>query len=578
MTTPKRKKRILFVTEASFLNTGFSKMTMESLKRLHATGKYVIAEAGNFGSPSDAKALNLPWIYYGNGPSNANEENEYANKPFMQFGDHRYEDILLDFKPDIVVSWLDPWMTLAQVNSSFRKCYNLILMPTVDGYPQQEDWIDVYTKSDAIYTYTKFGERTLKRQTGDFLNILGVNSPGVDTSVFKPIANRQSFKHPANQNKEMFIVGTVMRNQRRKLYPDLIQAFKLFLDYCADHNPVLGDKTYLYLHTSYPDVGWDIPRLVAESDIGHKMLFTYVCHKCGHVFPSIFQDAMTTCMQCGEFAAGFTNTKVGVSEQILANIINTFDAYVQYSVSEGFGVPIVEAAACGVPVFCTDYSAMEDFPETLGATPIKIARHYREADTHRYMAYPDNEDFAMKLYKFLSLPEGLRRKKGFQARLGVEKHYTWDKHVKKWMDYFDSEQSSVVKASWDSPPTFYDPTMKFPSDGSNEDFVKILFRNVLGNESLASSFLGTRILRDLNYGMRVSHHGGLAMNDLTFLGARQQFLPYQRQQAVEEVSQQVEANNYWERVRCGIEPRERPEFLKIADKVNAGKDKEGIIS
>ena len=38
--------------------------------------------------------------------------------------------------------------------------------------------------------------------------------------------------------------------------------------------------------------------------------------------------------------------------------MNTFDLYVQYANSEGFGLPQVEAAGCGIPVASVDYSAM----------------------------------------------------------------------------------------------------------------------------------------------------------------------------------------------------------------------------
>jgi glycosyltransferase involved in cell wall biosynthesis len=41
-------------------------------------------------------------------------------------------------------------------------------------------------------------------------------------------------------------------------------------------------------------------------------------------------------------------------------IYNLFDLYIQYHNSEGFGIPVIEAAACGTPVIATDFSAVCD--------------------------------------------------------------------------------------------------------------------------------------------------------------------------------------------------------------------------
>ena len=67
-----------------------------------------------------------------------------------------------------------------------------------------------------------------------------------------------------------------------------------------------------------------------------------------------------------------SNVHNGVSNEYLSDIVNCFDVYLQYANSEGFGLPQVAAAACGVPVMSIDYSAMSSVVRKLGGTPLKV--------------------------------------------------------------------------------------------------------------------------------------------------------------------------------------------------------------
>ena len=60
-TRSKKKKRILHVGEASFVCSGFGTYGWEVLRRLHATGKYEIAELASYGAVGDQRANKMPW-------------------------------------------------------------------------------------------------------------------------------------------------------------------------------------------------------------------------------------------------------------------------------------------------------------------------------------------------------------------------------------------------------------------------------------------------------------------------------------------------------------------------------------
>ena len=169
---------------------------------------------------------------------------------------------------------------------------------------------------------------------------------------------KASHRASLNVDPDCFIVGTVMRNQKRKLFFELMKAFRMFLDQAP---PEIAAKTFLYLHTSYPErQGWDIAEGLMQNNLGGKIMMTYICKHCNKFFPAIFQDAITTCKYCHQKSAVCPTVSMGVSVPDLAQIYNLFDIYIQYAICEGFGMPQVEAAACGIPVAATDYSAMSD--------------------------------------------------------------------------------------------------------------------------------------------------------------------------------------------------------------------------
>ena len=138
-----RKPRILWCGESSFLNTGYGVYARELLSRLYKTGKYEIAELGCYGLVQDERASSIPWRFYGNLPQsdNAQEIDYYNSVATYQFGEWRFEDVLLDFKPDIVCDIRDWWMTEYQQRSPYRDFYHWMLMPTIDSAPQQEEWL-----------------------------------------------------------------------------------------------------------------------------------------------------------------------------------------------------------------------------------------------------------------------------------------------------------------------------------------------------------------------------------------------------------------------------------------------------
>jgi glycosyltransferase involved in cell wall biosynthesis len=412
--------------------------------------------------------------------------------------------------------------------------------------PQQEQWLASFADADAVLTYSDWGLKVLNSEGGGLIRTRGSAPPGVDTEVFRPFDKQDVRNSLGFDDSPMFIVGTCMRNQGRKLYPNLIADFAKFLDEAPED---ISSKSYLYLHVSYPDVGWDIPNLIKNSGISDRILVTYKCQKCHAVVPNLYSDASLTCPACGSHRSmGLPNLKRGVDRATLAAIMNLFDAYVQYAVCEGFGVPQIEAAACGVPVFSVDYSAMEDVVRKVNGYPIKCSLQM-EHSFGRYEAIPDQKDFVSRLIRFLTLSGKQRAERGYRARQGVLTHYTWEKTTSKWMDVFDSLEP---KNLWDSPPRLHTPRNPPSSFASHEECVRWSIANVLGRPDLVNSYMALRLIRDLNWGVRVASTGGSYQNEECVLGTKNRHESFTPDDMVKELVLMCEESNRWERMRCQL--------------------------
>lgn len=152
-----RKLRVLWIGESSFLKSGYGVYTNEVLKRLHASDKYELAEFGIYGDIRDVRQIDIPWLYYANNPDIPEQEAIYKANPRNQFGHWKFEELCLDFKPDVVCTIRDPWMDEFVERSPFRPYYKWAMMPTIDSLGQPKEWLAMYRNCDAAFAYTEFG-------------------------------------------------------------------------------------------------------------------------------------------------------------------------------------------------------------------------------------------------------------------------------------------------------------------------------------------------------------------------------------------------------------------------------------
>ena len=538
-----RKRKILFVTEFSELSTGYSVYTKNVLGYLSKVPNFEVAELACYVDRNNQAIKNVPWKVYPNKPLKEDPEfASYSGNTAAQFGDQSFNSVLLDFEPDIVMDIRDWWMFEFEQRSPFRDFFHWAIMPTVDAKPQEPQWVNTYASADSVFTYSEFGRDVLKGQCDD-IKFVDIASPSADAEIFKPL-KKYEHKESYGIAGDSFVIGTVMRNQKRKLYPDLFASFRKILD--QTHR----NDLFLYCHTYYPDIGWDIPSLLNDHDLSSRVLFTYKCKTCGTVSPDFFNDGVQICNHCGNF----TNQLAGISNSVdskqLSDIYNLFDVYVQYANSEGFGMPQLEAVYCGVPVASINYSAMESVIKNINGIALEPLSFYKECETGCDRAVPNNEDFVKTMNELIRSGEKHCQKRGLEMREAALKSYSWQKTAEKWKSHFEKVELKPLEQTWLSPPRVLESAMQIPENRTSIlDKVNFLFTDVLRKPEWIGDFFWRKVIKDCTFGYRCQNLSKDFYFNESHNKSHGSMQPFSIDQALEEMIKFRKQLNDWEIAR-----------------------------
>ena len=162
---------------------------------------------------------------------------------------------------------------------------------------------------------------------------------GVDLDVFKPM-DREQCRKDMGFPMDKFMVGMVAMNKgnpSRKAFNQNIAAFAALK---AKHKDVA-----LYLHTGDGIRGYEVVNLLDILNVlGLKWGYSFAgdTDSLDVIFANQYGLAM------------------GYESVMMAKIYNSLDVYTGVTRGEGFGIPILEAQACGTPVITGDWSAMSE--------------------------------------------------------------------------------------------------------------------------------------------------------------------------------------------------------------------------
>jgi glycosyltransferase involved in cell wall biosynthesis len=305
-----------------------------------------------------------------------------------------------DFKADVVFTLQDIWVLNPQ---DLQRVNRFIPIVPIDHEPVPKAIIDRLKLAYRIISYSEFGREELKKN--------GLNSTyiqhTVNTDIFKPMDKKER-KRLAGLPEDAFICGMVAANKDnppRKSFQEVMDAFKMFLEKVP--------HAYLYIHTN-PDFpgGFPIKEYASQLGIMDKLLL-----------PDPYQ----------------MNFNIGKKEMAL--IYNTFDMLLMPSVSEGFGVPAIEAQACGIPVIVNNFTSMKELVKKHVTGEICDVQHKKLSHLMSYIGIPSTQsifDCMMRIYN------ADRIKMGEEARTFIIENYDTKKIYKeKWSPFLAKLEKEI---------------------------------------------------------------------------------------------------------------------------------------
>jgi glycosyltransferase involved in cell wall biosynthesis len=240
------------------------------------------------------------------------------------------------FQADVVITVQDVWVLREWGEMDFTW---LPWMP-VDTTPVDRPTLDALRGCYAPMSYSQWGRDQLLEanwQTARYMPL------GVDTSTFKS-RNQLQCREAMGLPQDGLIIGMVAANSSwpsRKSYPEILRAWKRWKDD--------GGEGILYLHTTLSPSrrkGLDFVQLLETLSIPWSTLTDMREERRNRAWV-VFPD------QHRQWCRLY-------SEQDLAQLYSSFDVLMSPSMSEGFGLPILEAQACGVPVITLAFSSMPE--------------------------------------------------------------------------------------------------------------------------------------------------------------------------------------------------------------------------
>jgi glycosyltransferase involved in cell wall biosynthesis len=334
-----------------------------------------------------------------------------------------------DFEPPFILWTLtDPWQTgwishmesntySTQASAEWLKA-NREKMLWIGHYPVDGEgingppfWYDAFMNGPDVTVFmSEYGHTLMKDHLSTQTRFI---SHAVDTNLFHPVAPEAREAAKANAGLGgRFVVISVMANRYRKYWPELLYGFKMALRKNPDLHllAICGDPM------GNAEDTWSLVEIAKTLGL----------------------------MEKGKERVTFISS---VPEHVLARMYMLSDMAALVSAGEGFGLPQLEAHACGLPCVVGRYSASEELIVSAGEGLSPAGWTYHGNNVIKRPVYSP-ADIADRIL-FWSRSSA---RMGEVARLGLEQalERSWEKVLPQWVALFE-EQWAVLMSKHKEP-------------------------------------------------------------------------------------------------------------------------------
>jgi glycosyltransferase involved in cell wall biosynthesis len=372
--------RVLIVGDSPGLQTGFGKVNQQAVKTLLRAGHEVGYVAGQ-----ETKEHNLPQV--------PGTKARYFPRKQDYMGFTSVQDAIEDLDADAVYLTADPGSYTAFTQVIPARLPFIGYVP-IEGEPIVEyQWRQVLSSLD-WFTCTQYGVDVTKKYLDKDIQYA---YHGIDPD-FTPDNEARERVRKMFGWEDKFVIICVAQNVRRKQWPRLIEAVSMLKHQYKQKDVVL------YAHTvpfdNYWLEGWNLPIVTNAYGVYNEVVFNPKLDKHNAAIPANVSDEIPS----------------------LVDMYRASDLFVLPSQVEGFGLPIAEAMACGVPVVVTRYGAGWEV-----ASPAGVGVRPHDWELHKSGTKYANIDPAELAKEILRLKRN-PKERARRAEQGIEraKDFNWD--------------------------------------------------------------------------------------------------------------------------------------------------------
>lgn len=387
--TKDRRLKILWNSNAVWANSGYSVEMRDLLYRLLSDGWSTaqIGFAGLSGSPISVNGLT---VY----PQMADT---WGADAMVMHGRHYGANVVLSMQD---IPMLDPNL----LQQLIRDNRPWIPWVPIDQDPVPPPVLQRLALAYKIVTFSRFGQKALQKKGFSSTLIL----EGTDTKIFQP-RDKTEARKKLGWPTDKFIFGMIGANKEnppRKGWQEGLEAFKMFNDAHPD--------SLLYIHSNqwFP-TGFPILEFADSLGIRDKIILS------------------------DQYLVTYHSS----SNQISV-MMNGLDCLLQPSMTEGFGLPIIEAQASGIPVIVNDCTSMPEL--IIEGKSGEICRHGHRIFSNQggFIYFADSTSLHEKMELVFKNGPDFYKEAG---RQNVLDNYDIDKLVQsQWIPFFQNLQEELL--------------------------------------------------------------------------------------------------------------------------------------